>query len=72
MMRRLIEDLVPFLDHDIHDPAALQLGTQLKRKHRSASPAKVGSCGASMFPSVGAVSIPTNHERHELRCLNYA
>ncbi len=38
---RLIEELVPFLDHDIHDPAALQLGSHLKRKHRSSPPPKV-------------------------------
>ncbi|BDA49565.1 UBX domain-containing protein 7 [Coccomyxa sp. Obi] len=38
--QRLIEELVPFLDHDIHDPAALQLGSHLKRKHRSSPPPK--------------------------------
>jgi hypothetical protein len=32
---RLLEDLIPFLDHDINDPAAAQLGSQLKRKQQS-------------------------------------
>jgi hypothetical protein len=41
---RLIEELVPFLDHDIHDPAALQLGSHLKRKHRSSPPPKASIC----------------------------
>lgn len=34
MVHRLLEDLVPFLDHDIFDPLSAQLGGQLKRKQR--------------------------------------
>ncbi|KAK9821335.1 hypothetical protein WJX81_007084 [Elliptochloris bilobata] len=38
---RLVEDLVPFLDRDIHDPQAAQLANHPKRKHHdSAGPSK--------------------------------
>ena len=41
---RLTEDLVPFMDHDIHHPSAHKLATQHKRKSTQPQPTKkVGS-----------------------------
>ena len=34
---RLVEDLVPFLDRDIHDPKASQLASHPKRKHHDSA-----------------------------------
>ena len=42
---RLVEDLVPFLDRDIHDPKASQLASHPKRKlHDSTVRPKIPSC----------------------------
>ena len=37
MHDRLVEDLVPFLDRDIHDPKASQLASHPKRKHHDSA-----------------------------------
>lgn len=39
IMCRLAEDLVPFMDHDIHHPSAHKLATQHKRKQTQHQPA---------------------------------
>ena len=53
MHDRLVEDLVPFLDRDIHDPKASQLASHPKRKHHDSAVGPRKPCDSTQ-PNLGA------------------
>jgi hypothetical protein len=50
---RLVEDLVPFLDRDIHDPRASQLANHPKRKHLDTHAVRGPCAGRECETAVG-------------------
>ena len=60
MTCRLAEDLVPFMDHDIHHPLAHKLATQHKRKQTQHQPA------TKVSPAHSNPTLCTNHADHSI------